>query len=98
MGFGAGHIQDMNNRIKQNRAQRPSKKSKFKENNREGIYSSKEKSNSFTSKAIPKHKLLEIKRKIRKKARSERKKEIMIYGIAAVLLIITCFAIYYSSY
>ncbi len=35
---GSGHVQDMNNRIKQNRAQRPSKRPKFKENNRENIY------------------------------------------------------------
>ncbi|RFC53908.1 hypothetical protein DXU93_10190 [Brumimicrobium aurantiacum] len=35
MGFGAGHMQDMNNRLKQNRAQRSSKRSKFKGNNRE---------------------------------------------------------------
>lgn len=38
MGFGAGHILDMNNRIKQNRAQRPSNREKFKGKNREGIY------------------------------------------------------------
>jgi hypothetical protein len=40
---GSGHVQDMNNRIKQNRAQRPSKRPKFKENNRENIYSDSDK-------------------------------------------------------
>ncbi len=35
MSFGAGHTQDMINRIKQNKAQRASKRKKFKENNRE---------------------------------------------------------------
>ncbi len=39
MGLRAGHLQDMNNRMKQNRAMRPSKKSKFKSNNRGTIYS-----------------------------------------------------------
>ena len=39
MDLGAGHIQDMNNRMKQNCAIRPSKKSKFKSNNRGTIYS-----------------------------------------------------------
>lgn len=44
MAFGAGHVQDMNNRIKQNRAQRPSKRPKFKEHYRQGIFSTEKKS------------------------------------------------------
>ena len=35
MSFGAGHIQDMNNRMKQYRSQRTSNKPKFKGNKRE---------------------------------------------------------------
>jgi len=38
MSFG-GHVFDMINRMKQNRAQRPSNRAKFKENNRTLIYS-----------------------------------------------------------
>ncbi|MBD0851260.1 hypothetical protein [Maribacter arenosus] len=35
---GAGHVQDMNNRIKQNRAQRASKRPRFKEHLRDTGY------------------------------------------------------------
>ena len=41
MGFGAGHVLDMINRMKQNRALRPSNRSKFKENNRDEIKGSR---------------------------------------------------------
>ena len=81
MSFGAGHTQDMINRIKQNKAQRASKRKKFKENNREGIYVNYEKSKEINSKTIPKKKLTKIKKEIRKTARKNRKRNIFIYMI-----------------
>lgn len=81
MSFGAGHAQDMINRIKQNKAQRTSKRKKFKENNREGIYVNYENSKGINSKTIPKKKLTKIKKEIRKTARKNRKRNIFIYMI-----------------
>ncbi len=84
MAFGAGHVQDMNNRIKQNRAQRPSNRPKFKENNREGIYSTDKKTERPNFKTVPEKELTELKIKIRKRAEKERKKERLIFGIFIV--------------
>lgn len=81
MSFGAGHTQDMINRIKQNKAQRASNRKKFKGNNREGIYVNYEKSKGINSKPIPKKKLTKIKKEIRKTARKNRKRNILIYMI-----------------
>ncbi len=91
MGFGAGHVQDMNNRIKQNRAQRPSNRAKFKENNREGIYSTEKKTQKPKFKTVSKKELTEIKNQIRERAKAERKKEQLIYGtylVCGLILII----------
>ena len=85
MGFGAGHVQDMNNRMKQNRAQRPSNRQKFKENNRDGIYSSNKKTERQNFKTVPVKELDEIKKRIRKRAKEERKRELILYGILIAL-------------
>ncbi len=93
MSFGAGHIMDMINRIKQNRAQRPSNRSKFKENNRDGIYSTEKKLHTSSFKTIPESELLDKKKQIREHARAYRKKERIFYGIffvcALIILIFT---------
>ena len=60
----------MNNRIKQNRAQRPSNRVKFKENNREAIYSSEKSSDRPTFKTVPEKELIKIKERIRAQALS----------------------------
>lgn len=79
---GSGHVQDMNNRIKQNRAQRPSKRPKFKENNRENIYSDSDKKvNRPTFKTVPEEELIEILKNIRERGEKERKREFQIYRI-----------------
>tara|TARA_B110000858_G_C17638540_1_gene396947 strand:- start:218 stop:484 length:267 start_codon:yes stop_codon:yes gene_type:complete len=66
MSHGAGHILDMINRMKQNRALRPTNRQKFKGNNR-GILNSE--SNNETEKPIfktvPEKELIEIKEGIR---------------------------------
>ncbi len=81
MSYGAGHVMDMINRMKQNRAQRPSNRQKFKENNRDGIYSTDKKAERPNFKTVPEKKLTEIKKRIRERAKSERKKERLIFGI-----------------
>lgn len=79
---GSGHVQDMNNRIKQNRAQRPSKRPKFKENNRENIYQeSNKKINRPNFKTVPEKELIEIIKRIRERAEKERKRAFLIYRI-----------------
>lgn len=89
MSYGAGHILDMINRLKQNRAIRPSNKAKFKEHNRETIYSKRRK---IKFKTVPKEKLEEIKKQIRARAKSERKKEAIFY-LASVALVLVMLAL-----
>lgn len=84
MSYGAGHIMDMINRIKQNRAQRPSNRPKFKENNRKGIYSTDKKTKRPIFKTVPEKELNKIKKQIRERAKAERKKERLIFGIFIV--------------
>lgn len=81
MSYGAGHIMDMTNRIKQNRSLRPSNRAKFKGNNREVIYSTDKKPERVAFKTVPENELVEIKNAIRKRAKSERKKERIFHGI-----------------
>jgi len=76
-----GTIQDMNNRIKQNRAQRPSKRPKFKGNNCEIIYSKEKKSKPLIFKTVPEERLTEIKKQIKKLSKKNQKEEWIIYGI-----------------
>lgn len=81
MFFGAGHIQDMINRMKQNRAQLHSNRSKFKENYQGGIYSKKEKSKKPNFKKIPEKELNKIKKRIRENAKVEQKRQRIAIGI-----------------
>ena len=97
---GAGHVQDMNNRIRQNRSLRPSKRPKFKENNRETIYSSKEgKALSSNFKILPEKELIDIKNKISKRAREDqrKKRDFMIILVVIALLISTMVLWYIKS-
>ncbi|WP_283642839.1 hypothetical protein [Croceibacter atlanticus] len=93
MAFGAGHVQDMNNRMKQNRAQRPSNRPKFKENNRDGIYSTDKKTERPNFKTVPEKELTEIKKRIRKRAEKKQRKERLIFGIFIVCALISIIGI-----
>ena len=91
---GAGHVQDMNNRLRQNRAQRPSKRTKFKEHNRDNMYSSSGyKHQTLKFKTVSKEKLAEIKKQIRKRAKKERKKEWIVLGTLAIIVFIIVLSI-----
>jgi len=88
MSYGAGHILDMINRMKQNRALRPTNRQKFKGNNR-GIINSE--SNNETEKPIfktvPEKELIEIKEGIRTQTKAKRKKERIVYGVFYILVV-----------
>ena len=86
MGLGAGHVLDMINRMKQNRAQKPSNRSKFKGKNRDSIYSSKNK-NELTFKTVSEEELDKIKKQIRKDAKTNQKKEFVIYGLIFISIL-----------
>lgn len=90
MSFG-GHVIDMINRMKANRAQRPSNRSKFKENNRSGIYN--EKTERLQFKTVSEKELIEIKKQIRLRAKAEKRKELIIYGIVIVSFVIITFVL-----
>lgn len=85
MSFGAGHAQDMNNRMKQNRSQRASNREKFKEGNRDNIYSETEAPRTRLEFKTPSDEELRvIKKQIQKQAKTQRIKERIIYGIGII--------------
>jgi cobalamin biosynthesis Mg chelatase CobN len=95
---GAGHVQDMNNRLRQNRAQRPSKRAKFKDHNRDNIYSSSEGTyQALKFKTVPKEKLAEIKKQIKHRAKKEQKKEWIVITVLVVLVLIAAISIIWWS-
>ena len=86
------HIQDMNNRIRQNREQRPSNRAKFKENNRAAIHTKaggKEIQPNF--KTTNAQELESIKSSIREKAKIENRKIkafyyfLIVFAVAAAI-------------
>jgi hypothetical protein len=94
----AGHILDMIKRIRQNRSLQPSKRQKFKANNREHIYSDNlnpDERGKF--KIVSDEKLNELKLQIRERAKKERKEEMILFAIFLVVgLIITIAFILYN--
>lgn len=80
MGFGAGHIQDMNSRMKQNRELRPSNRQKFKGKNRQPIYS-KSNENPQNLISVSEKELIEMKKYNSERAKMEQKRMLIIYGI-----------------
>ena len=93
---GSGHVQDMNNRLKQNRAQRPSKRPKFREHNRENIYpSSDRKHENLKFKIVSKEKLTEIKKRIRERAKKDRQKEWIVLVVLVIIVLITAILIFW---
>ena len=86
--YGAGHIMDMINRMKQNRAIIPSKRARFKEDIREGIYSRSHRVRRILGREdlSPEEKKRVLNR-IRARAARSRKRDMVIYIIAAVILV-----------
>jgi hypothetical protein len=82
---GSGHVLDMINRMKQNRAQRPSVRAKFKERNREEIYTSEKLSERPHFKIVSASQLNEIKKRIRTRAKYDQKKERLVYAMTLII-------------
>lgn len=92
---GSGHTMDMINRVKQNRAQRPSNRPKFKDN-RAAIQSDTDTVIlKPTFKTVSKEKLYNIKQSILKRATAENKQEYILHVIfftsSLIILIATLF-------
>jgi predicted nucleic acid-binding Zn ribbon protein len=93
MSGGAGHVRDMQNRMRQNRAMRSSQKDRFKSNNKNLSYS-KGKSHKLNFVEVSDEKLEEIKRDIRVKAKQERRKEIILFLIVCLVIILAIWLLY----
>jgi hypothetical protein len=94
MSFGAGHIQDMINRMKQNRSQRPSSRPKFKSDYLD-VIDKGTKPASINFKKVPLEKLRTIKKSIRTEAHQRHKKQRINLFIFIVisLIIFSCIVI-----
>ena len=96
MSFGAGHVQDMNNRMKQNRNQRPSKRARFKEYASNSINAIVGKKKKRQYKTVSEEELSAIKSKIREKANADRMrlKRFYLISISLGLLLLVAFILY----
>lgn len=97
--FGAGFIQDMNNRINQNRKLSHSRKKTFKEDNLPTIYSEEEK-NSFDFKKLkdlPHKNDPEVLERIKANLQKERKRQNLFFfsiGLLVLILSVLLFSIF----
>ncbi len=85
-------IQDMNNRMKQNRNLRPSKRQKFKGNNRETLYTESNPEDRPKFKEFSEFQVKKTIDKIRKRAESERRMDLIL--IIVLIGIISLFIAY----
>lgn len=94
MGFG-GHVQDMNNRLRDNRNAKPSKKAKFQEGNWETRY---DKENNSVTKLnftkLSEEELHYLKIEIRKKIKKEQLLPTIFLGLMAVSILVILFYIF----
>lgn len=86
MSGGAGHISDMNNRMKQNRSMKPSKRAGFKSNNRDLDFK-KVKSDKLVFKKASDKDLAELRMKIKKQIKLQRIKDRVLYFLIIILMI-----------
>ena len=95
MSFGAGHVQDMNNRMKQHRSQRTSNKPKFKGNERELISQVSKLKPEF--KKVSEEKLNLIKKEIRDSNSRENLKTILVYLLVLICVFATMYFFIFAS-
>ncbi len=86
MSGGAGHLADMNNRMRQNRAAKTSNKLKFKGNNRSLNFKSSD-SKKRIKVAVSSEELEVIKSRIRNKIGQEQRRNILIVSVILMFLI-----------
>jgi len=95
MSFGAGHMQDMNNRLKQNRSSKPSNKAKFKEGNWETRYDKENEHRTMLEFVeLTEEELHYYKLEIRKKALKRRKLQNVLLFIIALITLASLIAFY----
>lgn len=88
MGFGAGHMQDMNNRLKQNRESKTSNKAKFKDSQWSTRYDKENDHRTMLEFVeLNEEELYYYKLEIRKKALKRRRlQNILLLSIAIITL------------
>ncbi len=90
---GSGSLLNMIVSMRQNRANRPSNKQKFRSNN--GDVHSKNHAEALHFKKVPKEELERIKKDIREKSRAEQRKLTVLFIVVAVLVCILMFITFY---
>ena len=95
MSFGAGHVQDMNNRMKQHRSQRTSNKPKFKGNERGVISQGNNLKPKF--KKVSEEKLNLIKKEIRHSNKRDNLKTILVYLLVFLCVFATMYFFIFAS-
>ena len=84
-----GHMIDMMNRIRQNAALKVSRRNKFKGNNRKTNFSKKEQLKpEYDFPKVSDSELKLIKSKIKEEARKENKKQLLIWILFAIAVVI----------
>jgi hypothetical protein len=84
----SGSIQDMNNRVNQNRSLKTSNRARFKDNNRDNIYSdSIPEITKLDFKTVSKIELKKIKERIKNRALKDRTKETYIFLFIVMALL-----------
>lgn len=93
MGFGGGHMQDMNNPLRDNRNAKVSNKLKFKEGNWETRYDKEnDKVTKLNFTKLSEEELHYLKIEIRKKIKKERLLPTIFLGLMGVsILVILCY-------
>ena len=88
----SGSIQDMNNRVNQNRSLKPSNRARFKDNNRDYIYSDTMPAlTKLNFKKVSEIELKKIKDRIKNRALKDRNREMFIFLVIALTLVATLF-------
>ena len=90
MGFG-GHVQDMINRVRMNREQRPSNRAKFKGDSPKNMHSADKQTEGLNFISLPENKLIEIKKQIRERAKAKYKGELILFGVIMAIGLIAMF-------
>lgn len=84
----SGSIQDMNNRVNQNRSLKPSNRARFKENNRDNIYSDSSPAlTKLNFKTVSEIELKKIKERIKNRALRDRTRQTYIFLFIVVVLL-----------
>ncbi|MCK0190136.1 hypothetical protein [Arenibacter sp. F20364] len=84
----SGSIQDMNNRVNQNRSLKPSNRARFKDNNRDNIYSDSSPTlTKLNFKTVSEIELKKIKERIKNRALRDRTRQTYIFLFIVVVLL-----------